>query len=413
MKIRLRKKILFALTPIVLLLLIGETAARLKLYFRHGQAYYLFMPLYRGNLPPDAPVERRVHVVGQGARPAAAAKGAQAGAAAKPVDGRVDAAAPPGGQASTKGDPEADTYYYKMAPGIHDAPAPYTTKYRINSLGFRGDDFNPQGKAPGVTRIFAVGQSSTFGAESADGETWPARLGHYLSTQKPGGYEVINAGFDGYHSRHMKNLVLQELGRYQPDMLIFYAGLNDLNFENSLEETKPSALALAIHRTLYYRWSMLYTLVSEKAAVMSQGNPAAGVGYVDKSKEHFTENMTAILGWCKAQKVRCVIVREMVNAVPSIFVRDSVSLKEAQDSLSNGTRDKHGAEYAAPLTVYRYAELAKALKALTAAHGVPFLDVRPAMSEALNEGKKLMFDYGHLTPLGNDILAREVAKQIQ
>src|SRR6188472_2790410 len=133
MKLRARKKILFALTPIVLLLLIGETAARLKLYFRHGQAYYLFMPLYRGNLPPEAPVERRLHVVGQGARPATAAKSAPSGTAAA-AGGRVDAPPPPGGQAKTNGDPEADTYYYKMAPGLYDAPPPYATKYRINSL---------------------------------------------------------------------------------------------------------------------------------------------------------------------------------------------------------------------------------------------------------------------------------------
>ena len=30
-------------------------------------------------------------------------------------------APPPGGQASTKGDSETDTYYYKVAPGIYDA----------------------------------------------------------------------------------------------------------------------------------------------------------------------------------------------------------------------------------------------------------------------------------------------------
>jgi lysophospholipase L1-like esterase len=299
-----------------------------------------------------------------------------------------------------------------MAPGIYDAPPPYATKYRINALGFRGEDFDPQLKRPGVTRIFCVGQSSTFGMESADNDTWPARLAFYLSRQKPGASEVINAGFDGYYSYHMRNLVLHELGRYHPDMLIIYAGLNDLNFENSLEETKPSALALAIHRTLYYRWSMLYTLVSEKVSVMMQGNPAAGIGYVDKSKERYADNMTAILDWCTSQHVRCVVVREMVNATPALFLRDSLSLKEAQDSLSGGSRDAWGAPYAPPLTLYRYVELAKSLKALCAARGVPFLDVRPAAFEALRQGRQLMIDYGHLTPAGNDLLAREIAAHL-
>jgi lysophospholipase L1-like esterase len=189
--------------------------------------------------------------------------------------------------------------------------------------------------------------------------------------------------------------------------------LNDLNFENNLESTRSSRLALAVHRTLYYRWSMLYTLVSEKAAVMKQGNPAAGVGYVDKTRERFAGNMTAILGWCKSQNVRCVVVREIAHAPPQVFLRDSLTLQQAQDSLSNGTRDAFGAPYAAPLTLYRYAELAASLKAMCAAHGVPFLDVRPAIFEALQQGKKLMLDYGHLTPVGNDILAREIAKQIE
>jgi lysophospholipase L1-like esterase len=390
MQVRTRKKILFALAPVFLLLLAGETAARVKLYLQSGQAYYLVAPFGKGTYAPAAPVERKLHVVRLNA----------------PATGQ-------GGRPAAKADRNSETDYYKMPPGVHDALPPLTTKYRINSLGFRGEDFDPKVKAPGVTRIFCVGQSSTFGMESADNETWPGRLAHYLAERKPGAYEVINAGFDGYYSHHMRNLVLGELGNYQPDMLIIYGGLNDVNFENNLEKKSTSALALAVHQRLYYRWSMLYTLVSEKASVMMQGNPAVGIGYVDKTSEHFASNMGAIMRWCKSRNVRCVAVREMVHAAPALYLRDSLTLKEAQDSVSTTPRDASGAAYAPPLTLYRYVQLAASFKALSAANGVPFLDLRPAMFEAIKQGKKLMYDYGHLTAAANDILGREIARHIE
>jgi hypothetical protein len=46
---------------------------------------------------------------------------------------------------------------------------------RINSRGFRGDEFETA-KAPGVYRIVALGASSTFGYHDRDDETYPVYL---------------------------------------------------------------------------------------------------------------------------------------------------------------------------------------------------------------------------------------------
>lgn len=404
------KRVIFALAPVVLLFLTGEAAARVKLYLQHGKdTYYLFMPISRGNHAPEAPAEYKLHVTPHAGGPKARGAGG-APARASGAEGLESADA-----ATTGLDPNSDTYYYKMAPGIYDAPPPYGAKgikYRVNSLGFRGPDFDPAAKPSGVTRVFCVGESSTFGMESADGETWPARLGFYLEKQKPGAYEVINAGFDGYYSHNVRNLVIQELSNYHPDMLVIYAGLNDLNFENSLETTKTRSLAVKLNGLLYYRWSMLYTLVVEKVSVMMQGNPVPLIGQTDRSKEHFESNMTSLVRWCKSQSVKCVVVREMVNSAPAVFLSDSLTLREAQDSFSSVSRDPSAAEYAQPLTLYRFVELMKSFKALCVTYGVPFIDVRPAMREALQKGEKLMYDYGHLTPMGNDILGREIAAHL-
>src|SRR5215471_14095847 len=47
---------------------------------------------------------------------------------------------------------------------------------RINSLGFRGEEFQKQ-KPAGTIRIVVLGASTTFNAEVSSNEaTWPARL---------------------------------------------------------------------------------------------------------------------------------------------------------------------------------------------------------------------------------------------
>src|SRR5206468_6247042 len=68
-------------------------------------------------------------------------------------------------------------------------------RIEVNSLGFRGPEFAVP-KAPGVFRIFAIGESSTFGWKgtySHEG-AWPALLEAKLRAAHPDrGIEVINA----------------------------------------------------------------------------------------------------------------------------------------------------------------------------------------------------------------------------
>ena len=95
----------------------------------------------------------------------------------------------------------------------------------------RGEVFNDQffaaTKPPASLRIFTVGGSSAFGFPWGTGASFSGVLQDVLSAAYPDQeFEVINAAGVSY-AMHRLNLVVQELVKYEPDLLIVYSGHNE------------------------------------------------------------------------------------------------------------------------------------------------------------------------------------------
>jgi len=105
-------------------------------------------------------------------------------------------------------------------------PGEFDYRAHINHYGYRGKDFFVP-KPRGTIRIFAIGDSFTFGVGSPDDATIPALLEKDLATQ---GFpvEVVNAGIGGIgtlqHYVNLKRIHLQ----YQPDFVVHFFDLTDL-----------------------------------------------------------------------------------------------------------------------------------------------------------------------------------------
>jgi hypothetical protein len=100
---------------------------------------------------------------------------------------------------------------------------------KINSLGFRGDDFDRR-KPPRTVRIAALGASTTFCAEVSDNhKTWPHRLQEKLAQAFPDvRFEVINTAVGGYTAaENLRNLTHRVLP-IEPDLAIYYEGNNEI-----------------------------------------------------------------------------------------------------------------------------------------------------------------------------------------
>ena len=94
----------------------------------------------------------------------------------------------------------------------------------FNPQGFRGAPIDVS-KPSGTLRVFALGDSNTFGWDVAEGVNWPSQLHRLLAASHPPA-EVINAGVWGYTSyQGMKRF--HELTAYAPDIVLVSFGAND------------------------------------------------------------------------------------------------------------------------------------------------------------------------------------------
>jgi lysophospholipase L1-like esterase len=101
----------------------------------------------------------------------------------------------------------------------------------VNSLGFRGDEIAVP-KPSNTFRIFAIGESTTFGwSAPTHRDAWPALLEAKLRAAHPNRrVEVVNAGLPGATSVEQRINFMLRISRLQPDAILIYHGNNDLNW---------------------------------------------------------------------------------------------------------------------------------------------------------------------------------------
>lgn len=120
--------------------------------------------------------------------------------------------------------------FSSQIPLFVEKTAPDGTKVMVTAQNklrlFNAQQF-PRLKAPGTTRIFAVGASTTYGHPYDDATSFAGWLREYLRALAPDRkWEVINAGGISYASYRVAKL-MEELIAYQPDLFIVYSGQNE------------------------------------------------------------------------------------------------------------------------------------------------------------------------------------------
>ncbi|MFY9341762.1 MAG: hypothetical protein WAT39_04695 [Planctomycetota bacterium] len=161
-----RKKLLFAGVPLLLLLALGEVAART---FRDHRT---FSPVASANYR-----DQRIDLIRRGYP-----------AAHDPLLG------------------------YVPRPGFASADNRWQVMVSIDERGLRRNGERP--RPPGPGGVLAVGDSFTFGDQVADGDTWPARLEQLL------GRPVWNGGVFGYSFVQTVLRAEQLLPVLSPDTLV-------------------------------------------------------------------------------------------------------------------------------------------------------------------------------------------------
>jgi len=110
----------------------------------------------------------------------------------------------------------------------------YEEKSELNNLGLRNEEISSE-KNSSVYRIFVVGGSTVFGDGVKIDETIPGYLDREFHDDRLNGIdsiEVINAGINGAVSSVEAKLIREKLIKLQPDLIIVYDGWNDVKSAN-------------------------------------------------------------------------------------------------------------------------------------------------------------------------------------
>ena len=313
--------------------------------------------------------------------------------------------------------------YTKFQGGIpkHQRVGDHTIHMKINDDGFRAESNFVRPKPPGPYRIVALGASSTFGFFVEDAETFPRQLERLLREAHPyRAIEVLNLGIPHATSDNLLALARAELPSLQPDLIVIYSGVNDAGHPKQKEDAGAvyrlkdwmffhSVAWRFVHHTV----RNLYFRFVESTNVDPLGIPNLDVplrlhrGQVEDLREFLTEryraNIRSIVELGRELGAQTLLVTQATTFRYShskggeeeqmTYVEETVALKSEYE--------KTGSLVAFDVGMLAHRDLMRALEEIAAETGMLMTDgIR-----ALEEDRRELRSYVHLTPAGNAILA--------
>lgn len=141
--------------------------------------------------------------------------------------GREGQAPPPG--SLTQFGPGGRSYGWYDRPRWDYFDSRDCVEYRINSLGFRDEEF-PLAKPANELRVIAVGDSITLAAGVRVEDCWVQQLEGRLEQARGAPVEVVNAGFSrGYRPESYAPWLAEQGVRLDPDAVVVGFCLNDIS----------------------------------------------------------------------------------------------------------------------------------------------------------------------------------------
>ena len=248
--------------------------------------------------------------------------------------------------------------------------------YSHNSLGYRSNEFTVE-KPKEKIRIVTLGGSTTYGVGVNNDETWPSHLAKELGAN----YEVINMGVPGYSSR--ENLLQSEmyLSELQPDLAIYYIGLNDLrniNIENLADdysdfhqpslygafglcknENIPALASLKLMVLFGQKLNLIETCPNQEVDVKTRGHQ----GVDERALSIYKSNLERIISLCKSNGIEVMLVpqtllEEVLKTgdyswwIPYVPTEEMDDMMDAYNATLKSVADSAGVSFA--LTVMEY-----------------------------------------------------------
>lgn len=271
---------------------------------------------------------------------------------------------------------------------------------RINRFGQRGEDYEFQ-KPPGERRILVVGDSLTMGQGVLDDETYPYRLGEILAQRDVGGpfQRVVNAGVNSWTTWNYAQWVDHRLPLFSADQLVVGLFLgNDMVLPAEDPQTIPVPLEKALRDSaLYHTLMRVYRdYLWTKVEARRRDIPLSEL-------ERQLENLRGKIPSNMSEADQRLLWRE--NALPQLERIRAAARDQGVDlvvlllptwGLASGEADAGIHEYLRRELESQGVKVATCLEELRAAGRDAWLE----------------WDAGHLSVLGNQVVAQALARQL-
>jgi lysophospholipase L1-like esterase len=280
----------------------------------------------------------------------------------------------------------------------------------INSLGFRGSEVTPE-KPRGTTRIFAIGDSTTFGL-SGDDCPYPFQMQRILDGQYGlGRFQVINAGVEGYGVDYALRLLDSRISTLSPDIVIFYIGWNDLYSTNPYnpklpdhsEQMNPESRDLSWNARMLYALDALYITKAVKKVIyvyLPSVLPANHFSVSPKFTTYFRTRLRQMIDTSRKMHARPVVL-----TLPTLLSKQMSSSAIAMLHYPWLARGDRG------FFLEMYQQFEDAIRETAQAEAVPLIDAASYFAELNRDG--LFFDTLHMHCDGYGELARYVVSELR
>lgn len=314
-------------------------------------------------------------------------------------------------------------------------PGKYYTKegvaYTVNSLGFRGKEFDPVNKSK--YRIICFGGSSTLGLESPEDSTYPAILERLLINSGINA-EVLNFGFGSKSLNFIEKLLFREAIIYKPDLITIYSNRNTALYDSSSSYYETTDIKKCmfnyqlynLHHALFENlmtYRAIFSIYSKFILPLHSSNIQIGKQSINEyyfKQEYFKKLERIILaGELYGFKV-CLIKQPLYLNPPLQMKIKDYPIDKLVEIMKEENNDMYiSATYpddnnATKFWILTNAILNKQLDNLKNKYkDVLIVDPLDSfLGKDLNY-EELFHDYVHLTPLGNKLLAKNIFTSIR
>src|SRR6267378_2893281 len=278
-------------------------------------------------------------------------------------------------------------------------------RVRINSKGFVGVEFADV-KQAGIYRVFAVGDSCTFGVDWD--VSYSAFLEKMLNADRQR-YEVINAGIEGYNSEYALGRIRDDILKYDPDLVTIYIGWNDLmkvSPSNMSSSGRVTWLGAALNHSYLYKGLSKVMFFYIRPILMPPGLSG------EESEYHvfdqfvpaeYEENVSAMVALLHERNVRVLLFTR-----PTALTRNM----SAEDLKAQHVFFPYFPEaYSAPRLRSLHDAYNNSIRRLAARLQVPIVDLDEVFDR--QDKRTLFWDTMHPSKEGHELIATVLAPRVR